>query len=812
MGLDSVVDDLVDRVCRYRVEDLVITYCNPAWAVAFGQVPADLIGRSLATLLVGEELAGLHRQLRVLEATAEVATQEIHRVVDGLDRWEQWVDRLLVREDGTREVLAVARDVTDRVVAEVRLREAEDSLRATLDGLTSGILVIDVDDGRIIYANAVYGTLVAPGQELVGADALSTVRPENVDAVRARHEAAARGEPVPPLVLGVPGPGGVTCRVEFTERRMRFGGRDALLVIARDVTAWLEAQERTAAEGARTLALLDQLPAPVVARRGDDTIAYANVAAARSYGYEHAAELIGQSMYDLVHPDDRARVIAAVQAGQSAQTAPFEVRQLRRDGSDRLVEFRTVSVELDGTPTRLAVLRDITAERDAFDALAASERRLSTMFDAVHESMITIDGDGLISSVNRAAAENLGTEPEILIGVHHRDVFASYAAANPAMAELLERIEAGVLRDGATIEDEAIRLDVADQHRWFRYSVVPVVEFGAEGAQGAVATFRDVTAEHDLQAALSASEALFRALADSAPIGIATLDVDGRPEYCNRTQTDLMGLPPGVPDVGGWRAAIHPDDHAIVDAAWLRAQQGSPREHVELRYVTPDGETRYVRAHLVPLPNRDGFLSTSVDLTERYALEQRLAHDATHDSLTGLPNRVLLLDRLDTALRAAERDGIWPALLFCDLDRFKAVNDEHGHAAGDELLCQVAERLTRCVRHADTVARLGGDEFVVLCHGARSTDEIDLVAGRIIDALEEPFELVEGVTVRIGVSIGITDDHAGESATAILRRADLAVYEAKRSGRGVAWRFHQPGPEPVATASRRGVVGRPGGS
>jgi diguanylate cyclase (GGDEF)-like protein/PAS domain S-box-containing protein len=666
--LDSILDDLVERVCRYRFEDHVITYCNASWAEPFGRRPEELVGLPLDTLLQGDELDGLRRQLVVLEQSAVLASQETLRVVDGVDRWEQWIDRLLVRDDGTREVLAVGRDVTERIVAEAKLR----------------------------------------------------------DAIRA-----------------------------------------------------LEASE------ARTRAVLDLLPVPVLARRLDDVIVYANDQAATFYGYDGAAALVGRSLYELIHPDDHAVLAEFVQSGG---TNPPEVRHLTSDGHARVVEAKVVVTELDGTPTRLAVLRDITAERDAFDALAASERRLNTVFDAVHDGILAMDADGVVVTANRSAADMLATsDVELIIGARVEHILAA-RPEDDADGCLSARIRDDVLREGEEIEDQVIGLEVDGSTRWYSFSVIPVLEFGDQQPRGAVASFRDITAEHELQEALSASEARFRTLAETAPIGIATLNRDGISDYCNATQTELMGLPPGVPGAGAWTEAIHPDDWAAASEAWFSIIAGSLHERCELRYLNPSGAVRYLRTQIVPLPD-GGFLITNVDLTEHHALEQRLAHDATHDTLTGLANRALFLDRLETAVRVAQRDGIWPALLFCDLDRFKAVNDDHGHDAGDELLREVAARLCRSVRSADTVARLGGDEFVVLCHGVHAQREADAVAQRILGALHRPFQLAIGVEVEIGVSIGIADGNADLSATALLRLADLAVYQAKHAGRGVARRF-----------------------
>ncbi len=171
------------------------------------------------------------------------------------------------------------------------------------------------------------------------------------------------------------------------------------------------------------------------------------------------------------------------------------------------------------------------------------------------------------------------------------------------------------------------------------------------------------------------------------------------------------------------------------------------------------------------------------DNTDREPARAQLEWQATHDPLTGLSNRAILLDRLEHALLLAARSGLWPTLIFLDLDRFKSVNDQLGHSTGDRLLVEAAERIKRSVRAADTVARIGGDEFVVLCEALERTDIAHQVAARILLAMEEPYDF-NGEGVHISASIGIMQGDASMSAAEdLLRNADLAMYRAKENGR-----------------------------
>jgi diguanylate cyclase (GGDEF)-like protein len=170
-----------------------------------------------------------------------------------------------------------------------------------------------------------------------------------------------------------------------------------------------------------------------------------------------------------------------------------------------------------------------------------------------------------------------------------------------------------------------------------------------------------------------------------------------------------------------------------------------------------------------------------------------MEHMAHHDALTDLPNRLLLHSRLEHTLERAKRDSVLCAVLFLDLDRFKAVNDTLGHAAGDELLKLAAARMKERLRSTDTLARLGGDEFVIVLDGIASRPQAQQVAQDIIEKLCHPFQLSNGETVHIGTSVGMAlfPDH-GEEAHQLIHYADTALYQAKQDGKGV-WRVYLAG-------------------
>lgn len=277
--------------------------------------------------------------------------------------------------------------------------------------------------------------------------------------------------------------------------------------------------------------------------------------------------------------------------------------------------------------------------------------------------------------------------------------------------------------------------------------------------------------------------------------GVSFFDGDQRLIVANRRYREIYGLPPEATDPGTSLAAIVDHCYAAIEnlnctaREHCRTIEAIARAGQRQRYVVEMKDGRTVSVDQQPLAG-GGWVATHEDITERRRAEQDIAFLARHDALTGLANRSLLMERIDEARIGVARGGRF-AILFLDLDRFKTVNDTLGHAAGDEVLRQVAARLGNLAREGSTIARLGGDEFVILQTGVSTPDDAAKLARRVIRALSIPYA-IGGQQVVVGVSVGV--DVSGEatySTDALLRNADMALYMAKAEGRG-AFRFFEP--------------------
>jgi diguanylate cyclase (GGDEF)-like protein/PAS domain S-box-containing protein len=483
---------------------------------------------------------------------------------------------------------------------------------------------------------------------------------------------------------------------------------------------------------------------------------------AYAMGLVHERTLLG--CVALLHPRpldevERATVQALVQHAS--------VALMRKRAED---ELRAVAGEL-----QRSVGRRTQELADNVTRLALSESRLRALMDAVSGDAVLVDLTGRLLACNQAAAQRLGRACEELVGQHTADLFP------PGLVEDRRRRSEEVLETGRAVHYiERLGGRVRD------CSLHPVL--GADGQIRSFAGFaRDITPQSQLEQRLRRAGALQKALFQSVSEGILVLNERGSVVECNRAvllsfgmERDEMVGRPGV----GLCAQL------VAWETWEREQQpklepDGPPLHFELRMRRVDGSTFMARvgASRVRLQGGDDSIIWVVrDVTDELLRVEQLEYLATHDDLTGLPNRLLFQDRLERARRQCQRYGSGFALLLMDLDGFKEVNDTYGHELGDRLLSALGTRLRGVLRASDTFSRLGGDEFAVLLPTAMPPQQAVEVGTKLIKSLENPFR-VGGHELSISASVGVAlfPDHDGPRQE-LLAAADRAMYTAKRAG------------------------------
>ncbi len=424
-----------------------------------------------------------------------------------------------------------------------------------------------------------------------------------------------------------------------------------------------------------------------------------------------------------------------------------------------------------------------TAELKALSENVVQSRNLiRTLIDAVPDNLFAKDLQSKFTLANQAVACSMGTTCDALVGKDDFDFFP------PAMAQSFYDDDQAVMRTGKPLlNKEEPAVDIATgEIRWLLTSKVPVHNLDGQ-IIGLVGVGRDISARRQAEQALRESRERFRSLAELSSDWYWEQDKDLRfvqitdvnsksgyrsSELIGRT---LMELPNTSSLAGTWD-----EYHAAVSAL-------QPFQDVELRHQTADGQVNYLSLSGLPVLDGQGELKgyrgIGRDITERKLADEHVRFLATHDSLTGLPNRVMFSEVLQVSIESARRHGRKLAILFIDLDRFKNINDTLGHEAGDLLLVEMAKRLSYCLRGSDFISRLGGDEFVVLVPEVEDADLIVRVASKILGTAIQPINVM-GQECRVTASIGISvfPDDAEDEQT-LMKYADKAMYQAKAEGK-----------------------------
>jgi len=420
-------------------------------------------------------------------------------------------------------------------------------------------------------------------------------------------------------------------------------------------------------------------------------------------------------------------------------------------------------------------------------SIEALAQRLRVISDQASQAIYVKDSRGRYLLFNRAAERMLARPAAEVIGQDDRALFSASEAA-----ELMESDRR--LMAERRIETCDRTLTTRSGVRTFSVTKAPLLDT-ANRVVGLIGVSRDITDLLAASDALRRSEARYRSMFENMLSGFTSLEVireNGRPvDFRCLLTNPSFEIHTGLKNTVGQRLSelfptFKEDDSVFYETMIRVVETGRPE--------TLEGYSNLFKSWFVSsyFMTDDGLLAVIFDnITELKSAEQRVEHLAYHDSLTGLPNRLLAEDRMTLAAAHAQRERTMAALLFLDLDSFKGINDSLGHACGDELIRAVAERLRGCVRDTDTISRHGGDEFLIVLTGPRSSDAISTTAHKILAAIARPFEIQDQpllTTASIGIAV-YPDD--GTDFATLLKKADTAMYHAKEEGRNTYRFFDQ---------------------
>lgn len=492
---------------------------------------------------------------------------------------------------------------------------------------------------------------------------------------------------------------------------------------------------------------------------------------------------VGLNPMERVHPEDLPRALEAFAAAVAdpTYTTRYEVRSRSVTDDDVWQRVEVVGASATDDPDIRGIVVQLRNLDDGQFArsLARAPGTLRSLADAAPLGVVALDREGRTVYRNPAAAELLGQAADPHTGADWVD--AAVPEARPALAALV----VGALEEGRSgIETARIVPSGGDgPQRWLRARVSPQLD-ETLAAVGAVVILEDVTGEVE---AKQATERLTQML-DATSDYVAVFRPSGEILYANAALRRVLDALRAVGAKGELRDLMDDEPRRRFVSAAAEALRHADIWRGELTINVGPGERVPVSALAVVRHDAAGGLEwiamSARDISDLKAAEARLRHLATRDPLTGLPNRALGYDRLRQAVARHRRLGTGVAVLFCDLDGFKPVNDAHGHAVGDRVLATVAERLEEVVREADSVSRVGGDEFIVVVEGAVDSEDLAALCERIVAAVTAPVEVEPGVAERVGISIGVALAGPGVDVDPdrLLSAADTAMYRAKAHG------------------------------
>ena len=765
--LRSVLGSLPAHIAVLNPAGFVIAV-NQAWE-EFGQtarVAASQVGVGVNYLQVVDEAA------KAGDMGARAALEGIQGVLGGQrpsfqqeypchtpggpDHWFLMTVSPLDRPKGG--VVISHLEVTERVEAERAMQESQARYRSLVEELPLAVAI--VQQGRIVFANPQAGGVfgLADSAALLGADPLTYVAPQDRDRMAGILQALegddARPQRLEALLRRGPGQ---EFPAEIHGVRLEFGDRPATQFVISDIT------ERRRAE--QTIGVLARIPEespnPMVRVTSQGVLLYANPAARPLL--ESWDRKVGDPLPETWLP-------ALGEAISQGQNQSYEVRL-----NGRYLVFMLAPVPEAGYLNLYGV--DVTESRRYEQRLAASEANYRAVFNAVADAIFIHDAnDGAILDVNQAAVDLYGYAPQ---EARRLDVGAlSSGPPYYGQEQALEKIMLAVAGQPQVFEWQARKKD--GSLFWAEVSLKRATIGGNDRLLGLV---RDISERRQAQEQIQLLAKVF----ENTIEGITVTDTRGTIQMVNPgfshitgyTAAEVMGRNPrmlksdrhdpdfyavmwrGIVETGHWSGEI-----------WNRRKSGE---------AYPEWLTISIIKDSLGQPTH--YVALFHDITEIKRSEEKIKHQAYHDALTGLPNRQLFNDRLEVALARAQRGHESLAIMFLDLDHFKTINDSLGHAVGDLLLQEVAQRLKNSVRQEDTVSRLGGDEFIMILPEVGGADEAVAAAGRIIEALEKSFHL-RGHDLYVTSSIGITVyPNDGQDLETLVKNADMAMYLAKEQGR-----------------------------
>ncbi|MCF7970807.1 MAG: bacteriohemerythrin [Methylococcaceae bacterium] len=678
-------------------------------------------------------------------------------------------------------------NITERKLAEENLRKESEKNLAFLRNASDGIHIIDVA-GRVIEASDSFCNMLGYSrEEIIGMniaqwdvgfantkELLTQVRKQFQHTEHSQFETLHRRK------------NGDIFHAEVSCHRLELDDHQLLFNSSRDISDRKKIEHALQSSAAHLHTMIENEPECIKTVDAQGSLVEMNPAGLAMIEADSLAEVVGLPVKNLVTPEYQSaftEMHKRVIAGEKIQLE-FEIIGLK--GGHRWMETHAVPIQENGVTLHLAVTRDITARKIAEESIQSASLYARSLIEASLDPLVTISADGKITDANTATEKMTGVDRAQLIGSNFADYCTEPERAHVVYQQVFAK---GSVTDyPLTIHPVSGKtIDVLYNASAYRDNKGNII--------GVFAAARDITerkaAENELRIAATAFEAQEGMMVTNANNIILRVN-NAFTAITGYTSKEAIGQTPRLLSSGRQDKYFYKD-------MWSQINQ-TGRWQGEILNRRKNGDIYPEHLTITAVKDSHGtitnYVGTHTDITESKAASDEIKNLAFYDPLTQLPNRRLLLDRLKQAQAFSARSDQKGALLFLDLDHFKTLNDTRGHDVGDLLLQQVASRLSQCVREGDTVARLGGDEFVVLLENLSeqtlaAAAQTKVIGNKVLASLNMPYQLNENIHYSTS-SMGAAIFNAHEqSLDTILKQADIAMYQAKESGRN-ALQFFDP--------------------